>query len=151
MINEIQANKYCIEGQIHLIENYELAINDNNQTWHCHHRRETDENKTSKQLIDEGLYWNRPAEELIFLTNGEHTKLHKKGNRNCKGKHWNLSEETKKKIAASKKGKPRSDETKQKLCEAKKKFKWSAPDGDIIEMDKANVKKWHPDWILIEE
>lgn len=119
MINEQNVKQYCIEGQIHLIENYDLAINDENRMWDCHHRKETDENKSRQELIEQGLYWNRPADELIFLTQKEHRCLH------YKGQH--LSEETKKKISdanrgkpASNKGKPCSDETKQKLSESLK-------------------------------
>lgn len=72
-----QVNKYCKDIPI-LIENYEQAINDETQTWHCHHRLETDENKTGQQLIAEGRYYNVPASELIFLTPSEHTSLHAK-------------------------------------------------------------------------
>ena len=39
MINVKQAKKYCKED-ISLIENYEQAVNDNNQMWVCHHREE---------------------------------------------------------------------------------------------------------------
>ena len=39
MINEGCAKKYCCED-LSLIENYELAINDQTQTWDCHHRGE---------------------------------------------------------------------------------------------------------------
>jgi len=31
--------KFCCED-LSLIENYDLAISDTNQTWHCHHRLE---------------------------------------------------------------------------------------------------------------
>ena len=33
------AKNYCSED-ISLIENYDKAVNDKEQTWHCHHRRE---------------------------------------------------------------------------------------------------------------
>lgn len=33
MINEKQVSKYCIYSQIHLIENYTEAINDETQVW----------------------------------------------------------------------------------------------------------------------
>ena len=43
------------------------------------------------------------------------------GNQHAKGKHWKLSDETKKKISESKKGWKMSDETKQKLSDIAKK------------------------------
>lgn len=141
MISKRHVKKFCAEGQIHLIENYKEAINDKTQTWDCHHRREIDENKSKQQLIDEDLYYDRPAEELIFLPHKEHTALHNKGNQNCKGKI--LSNEHKSKISESmlgkNKGKPR------------KKYKWLTQEGEIIEMCKTNVKRYHPDWQLIGE
>lgn len=86
------------------IENYEQAVNDETQIWDCHHRLEIDENgKTKysrKNLIDNGIYYYRPAEELIFLTKNEHRLLHKKGENNYwYGKHH--TEETKQKIKNS--------------------------------------------------
>ena len=78
MINIGNVKNFCNED-ISLIENYEKAINDKTQTWHCHHRRETDEGLSVKQLMELGLYLNRPANELIFLTPEEHTSLHHKG------------------------------------------------------------------------
>ena len=40
------------------IENYNLAISDTTQIWNCHHRKEIDEQKSIKQLKQEGLYPN---------------------------------------------------------------------------------------------
>ena len=49
--------------------------------WEIHHRRECDENGrtlfTCKQLVDMGLYFNRPAAELIFVTRSMHMKMHR--------------------------------------------------------------------------
>ena len=69
MICEETAKKYCCED-LSLIENYELAINDTTQTWHCHHRRESI--YSAKDLIEIGEYWKRSAAELIFLAPTEH-------------------------------------------------------------------------------
>ena len=119
MISEAQARKYC-KDDISLIENYEQAINDNTQKWHCHHRRETI--YTREGLIEIGEYYHRPACELIFLTKTEHNKIHKTGNKNWLGK--NHSEDTKKKIAESKignkyrLGKRHSEKTKKKISES---------------------------------
>ena len=43
------------------------------------------------------------------------------GNQHAKGKHWSLSDETKKKMSESKKGWKMSDETKQKMSDIAKK------------------------------
>ena len=93
---------FCSED-IKLIENYEAAISDETQTWDCHHRREIDENKSRQQLKDEGLYFNRPANELIFLTKFDHRSLHFKGKASGFKGH-NHSEETKKRMRESSKG-----------------------------------------------
>ena len=86
------AKTYCNED-ISLIENYEKAVADLNQTWHCHHRRELETSR--KELIKIGEYYNRPAEELIFLTKSEHNSLHS----SLKFKGCKLTEETKLKIS----------------------------------------------------
>ena len=109
MISEYYAKSFCRED-LSLIENYDNAIADTTQTWHCHHRRETIFSKSD--LIEIGEYYNRPACELIFLTPNEHIRLHKIGENNPNfgkpawnnGKH--LSAETRKKISEARKGKP---------------------------------------------
>lgn len=58
-----------------LIENYDKAMNDKLQTWHCHHRFETDSNMSIKELVSKNLYFDRPPEELIFLEPHEHLSL----------------------------------------------------------------------------
>ena len=88
MIDKNRAIKYC-KNDISLIENYDKAIADDTQTWHCHHRRE--KIYSVKELIDIGEYYNRPACELIFLTSLEHNRLHHLG------KHH--SAETRKKMS----------------------------------------------------
>ena len=108
MINE-GVKKYC-KDDISLIENYDKAVKDKEQTWDCHHRREMTISK--KELIELGEYYNRPASELIFLTKAEHNTLHTKGKI--------FTEEHKRKISESLKGKHRSEETKRKMSEAKK-------------------------------
>lgn len=56
------------------------------------------------------LYYNRPAEELIFLTRSEHLTLH----------HNNRSDATLNKMSEARKGMKFSEEHKQKLSEAMK-------------------------------
>ena len=80
MINETYAKRYCSED-VSLIENYHEAIADQTRTWDTHHRRECDSEGrtlfTKKQLKEMGLYFNRPAAELIFVTRSMHWKLHR--------------------------------------------------------------------------
>ena len=105
------AKTYC-KDDISLIENYAKAIADSTQMWDCHHRRENISSR--KELIEIGEYYNRPAEELVFLTRSEHRALH--ASLIFKGKHHN--EETKRKISESHKGKHLSEEHKQKVAES---------------------------------
>ena len=86
------------------IENYEKAKADDFKNWEVHHRLETHNSDGERRLVDItadelkslDMYYNRPADELIFMTIYEHSRLH------MKGKH--LSEETRKKIGAASKG-----------------------------------------------
>ena len=102
------------------IENYEKAKADGFKGWQCHHRLETHfasgERRpvdiTKEELIALGMYYHRPAEELIFLRRVEHVTLHHKGKQ--------LTEEHKRKISETKKGKPKSEEHKRKMSEARK-------------------------------
>lgn len=147
MINKYYANKFC-KDDITKIENYEKAIADDN-IWDCHHRLEThkykdrsrkewikrDENVSRKELIVFDVYYNRPAEELVFLSHAEHTSLHMKsrklsektkqkmseaakGHKKWLGKHH--SEETKRKMSETQKGRQFSAETRHKMSEAAK-------------------------------
>ena len=76
---------YCIPEQIEQIENYELAEKDNFNGWDIHHRLETHNSDGQRRLVNISvaelialdMYYNRPANELVFLTNSEHTKLHR--------------------------------------------------------------------------
>lgn len=114
------------------IENYDKAIADTTQKWHCHHRLEThrytDRTRTkwerrekdisSEMLKMFGVYYHRPAEELIFLLPDEHIRLHHKGKI--------VSEETRRKDSEAHKGKKASEETKQKMSETMKGNKYRA-------------------------
>lgn len=128
MIYENNVKRYCCED-ISKIENYEEAVNDITNTWECHHKMELIEtgavvNSTKQDLIDWGIYYNRPADELIFMTKIDHHRLHLKG----KG----LSEEAKRKLSESNKGKKYSDETKRKMSEAHKGKHWKFVDGKCV-------------------
>lgn len=162
------AKKCCCED-ISLIENYEKAVNDKNQIWDLHHKLEIELEKTAKELLSSGLYYNRPASELIFLTHKEHTYLHQSQNymkqiasNNSSGekngmynkKHTNESKEKMSKKRKERKGYTYSEETKIKMslsaCKPKTKHKWLTPNGEIIMMSNRNARYYHPDWILIE-
>ena len=72
--------KYCSEP-LELVENYRAAEKDDFKGWCLHHKREIENDgstKTRQELIDKGMYWNRPADELVFMTNEAHHKLHGK-------------------------------------------------------------------------
>ena len=132
---------YCFCRTPELIENYDKAIADTTQTWQCHHRLETHNSDGERRLVDIskaelialGMYYDRPPEELIFLTALEHKRLHniekpkseehkRKIAETLKG--HTVSEETKKKLSEAKKGKHPSEETKRKISEAKKGKHW---------------------------
>ena len=126
MICEYYAKKFCSED-LSLIENYELAINDTTQTWECHHRGEVLPcGRFSRDDLKKfGLYYKRPAAELIFLTPFDHRQLHMKG--------VPLSEATKKAISDAKKGVPRSEATKKAISEAlSKKILQFTKSGELI-------------------
>lgn len=58
------------------IENYDKAVNDKENIWEIHHRRETSEGITKEELKAIKQYYHRPPEELIFLTRKEHRAMH---------------------------------------------------------------------------
>ena len=103
MISKSNAEKYCAED-ISLIENYKDAINDKFYKWHCHHRLEIQEDGQTysvRQLKEKGLYYNRPASELIFLSPDEHFQLHMKYTekyRNIVEKYKKAKEERRKSV-----------------------------------------------------
>jgi hypothetical protein len=140
MINEYQAKLYCTDD-ISLIENYDKAVADTTKTWQCHHRLEihSDYRNSIHDLKMMNLYYNRPAEELIFLTHAEHVKLHHTGTKHSEETKQKISatekctkstyspmyckqhsEETRKKISEAHKGKRHSEETKRKMSASHK-------------------------------
>lgn len=102
MINEKYAKEFCLED-ISLIENYGAAVSDTTQTWHCHHRLETEQNMSVEELKFCSEYINLPASRLIFLTPHDHLSLHFTGNKFHRKKPHSV--ESKNKISASRKGK----------------------------------------------
>lgn len=88
MINLLTLKRYC-NGDFTKIENYEKAVNDNVCTYDVHHRLEThfsdgterpkNAQLYAKELKALDMYYNRPPEELIFLTSQEHRAVHQTG------------------------------------------------------------------------
>ena len=147
--------RFCKEPE--KIENYEKAKADNFKGWRCHHRLETHTSDGERRAVDItvaelqalGMYWNRPASELIFLTISEHRSLHTKGESNpmygkqgywkgktgpnkgklagennpMYGKHHTLL--SIQKMSEAKKGKHFSEESKKKMSDAHKGKKCS--------------------------
>lgn len=120
MISE-RVKRYCSED-ITLIDNYWDAVNDTTQIWACHHKNEFFRGiPVSRTLLkDIGLYYGCPANELIFLSQSEHMRLHKIGNTIRLGK--NHSEDTKRRISKSKKGKSPPNKGKHHTEDAKRKI-----------------------------
>lgn len=124
MSNYKYYKRYC--SDIENVENFEKAKADNFKGWCIHHRLQTWTSDGERRLVnisaDElkslGMYYNRPAEELIFLTSSEHSILHNKGENNPNyGKYF--SEEHKRKIGEGNRGKQLTEETKHKISLAK--------------------------------
>lgn len=149
MINELKTIGYCCED-IRNIENYDEAVADQSQKWLCHHRNEITLGLSSEQLIRKHLYYERPASELIFLTNAEHTRLHnlnlteerRKNQRagvrayhdthECsQSKRDKISSSLKERYANGEtpwnKGRPHTEETKKRISETHKAL-WADPE-----------------------
>jgi hypothetical protein len=110
-MSEYTYKDYC--SRYTEIENYELAKADNFDGWICHHKL-GECCFTKEELLKYGLYLNRTPGELIFVTRGEHTKLHHKNKKR--------SEKTRAKFKGNNNpffGKKHSEETKAKMRAAK--------------------------------
>ena len=156
MINENQAKKFCCED-ISLIENYNEAVK-SKEMYDIHHRLGTELSKSRQELKDLNLYLNRPANELIFLTRKEHVILHMTSERINKLKETLKNPNIRKQRSDRMKGKNNpfygkhhTEDVKIKMRKQHRKSKWMTPSGEIKEMTKANVTKWHPDWTIIGE
>ena len=105
--------KYC--KNIEEIENYAAAAADNFVGWDMHHRLETHNSDgllrlvplSREELKALGMYYDRPASELIFLKHRDHTRLHLLGQQR--------TPETRAKIGAASRDRHPSEETRAKI------------------------------------
>lgn len=113
MISEEWSGLFCSE-QIDKIENYGKAIEDTDHMWECHHRAEILPCGVYSRddLKKHGLYWNRPANELIYLRHDVHRIIHAKNRKSSTTKK--IANSTRKRMA----GKKLSDIHKKKLSES---------------------------------
>ena len=141
--------KYCTEPE--KIENYEKAKKDNFKGWNCHHRLETHNSDGERRLVDIsqkelialGMYYHRPASELIFLTTREHNAFRRGKPTWSKGKQF--SEEYRKKISESHKGKKMSEEARRKMSESAKGNKYHLGKKHTNEAKKKMSEAWSYD------
>ena len=93
--------RYC-KDRIELVQNFYQAKADGFEGWCIHHRMEICQDGTvvyRDDLKDKGLYWNRPAIELIFMKTADHMKLHN-SHKHTKQHNKNISEAVQKGIAS---------------------------------------------------
>ena len=93
--------RYC-RDRIELVQNFGLAEADGFDGWCIHHRMEIRQDGTvvrRDQLKEKGLYWNRPAAELVFMRTADHMKLHN-SRRHTRRHNRNISESVQKGIAS---------------------------------------------------
>ena len=111
--------KFCKDYEN--IENYDKAKADNFKGWNCHHRKGADIPREELKALD--MYYNRPANELIFIKLSEHTSLHNKGKPKTEEHKNKISETLKGKLAGENNpmyGKHHSEESKKKIGEKSK-------------------------------
>ena len=104
-----ELKQYCSEP-LENIENYDKAVADTENLWDCHHRAEILPCGvySREDLKKVGMYWHRPASELIFLRHDEHIRIHVS----------NLSTKTRRMMAESHRGNLHSSETRLKMAES---------------------------------
>ena len=90
------------------VENHDKAFADNYEGWVLHHKLGISVSR--EELIELNLYYNRPPQELFFVTEKEHRGIHNKGM-----KH---KDSWRRKISNVWKGKKKSEHTKKLMSEA---------------------------------
>lgn len=124
MISSDGLYAFC-SGDIREIENFDIAITDRTQNWSCHHRLELHPDGsiryTSNSLKELGLYYNRPASELILIPRNEHLSMHRKAMLMDKLEQ----EKNKKRLETAREKRVFDDESRQKMKESHTGKKWS--------------------------
>lgn len=101
----VKGTKTCYCDDYEQIENYELAVEDTEYIWTCHHKLEAF--YLAKELQEMGRYFQVKPRELVFVKDDkEHRKWPHKG--------YKRSEECKQKIREANLGKKQSKETIEK-------------------------------------
>ena len=130
MINKTSLKYIC--KNIENIENYQEAIADTENIWHCHHRLECHDSSGNRREVDItraelealGLYYNRPAEELIFMKAVDHCQLHRCGKKFDEEWRGRMSESAKNRQKHPNTGKTFSAEWRKNMSEAAKR-RWA--------------------------
>ena len=117
----ISKSSFRPEWPAHLIcsKNYDKAIADKTQIWEVHHRLETHTSDGERRIVELSkaeleafdMYYDRPPEELIFLTKRDHFHLHSP----C----YKRTKEQFEKAAVKRKGQKRNEQTK-KIIDSKR-------------------------------
>ena len=151
MISINSVKVYCSEP-ISNIENYNQAINDE-QKWVCHHKLEIQDgvSVSINELKKKGLYYHRPANELIFMTESEHKQLHNK----------HMRQETREAISKKSKAWHNTPDAQMKCLFVKGKHPWNyglpspmkgiKKSPETIQKMKDSKKKWWENHIITEE
>lgn len=115
---------------------------------------------------EEAMYCNEQELIELFMTNNPKYGYNKSagGEKSSFGCSRSLSQETKLKISISNIGKHgkgmgrerQTEETKNKIRDAQKghakpQYKWLTPVGEIVGMSIQNAKRFHPDWVKIND
>lgn len=106
-----------------------LALKGKNNPLYGMHRSEQTKQKLREANIGKEMYW---------WNNGSRNTMAKEcpGEGWCRGRIGGFHDKKKRHVS----------------CPViVKKYKWKDEEGNIIIMDKANVKKWHPSWTMIGE
>lgn len=90
------------------VENHDKALADNYEGWVLHHKLGV--GVLREELMELNLYYNRPPQELIFVTEKEHRLIHNKCMKHKESWH--------KKLSASKKGVKKSEQHKERIRQA---------------------------------
>lgn len=149
-LTKCKYRKFC-RDDVSKIENYQDAINSTEQ-YVLHHRLELTLDgefaHTAEDLKRLGMYYNRPYFELIFLPQSEHLRLHnniRKGeNHPFYSKHH--SEEARRQMSESHKGKPLSAEHRQKLSEHSPYKGKCRPKDTRKKISKVINERWNSYW-----